>query len=679
MSHRWSRVVPLVAVLAPSLLFAQVRIRERVEISPHQKPAAPTSVASPGTIRFDFSFSGSLQPGWPHNFFAAKNPCITGGLVLLSGGSASLSSPALSVEYNYGATIWTFPGGSVTLSAYLDGELIQQNSIPVACKCRMYLPFWVTLFDNFDLAAGNNRIAHGESNTFQLSGTILNLCSPTVWHPEVQTTLTITSGSELGQFVDQSGQPLGSSVTRKGSELSRVRFAADGEQPRDPEGTVVVEASSRGITKTVTFTVSRTAPLVDHFAIILEHDEIAFTETSKIFVQAKDANDQNVDFDDNELLFFTVIENGQYGTFIKKNGDTVKTEPPTLGDISYADARTGRMQFAAVRQLAKIRVAWQGDETKKGEREIAVLEQTLKIVMIGPQEVRPLIPEEIIRLPGDQGSIIPSRAMTELRVQLTRGGVRIADHPFTLSSDYIDGSGGHDHLTDRRPRTLDNYGYFALKQATPTQASNPFAGTTRAGEEGSIIYTASVFGDRMLFEAKSTRSTFLWDTLSIVERVQGLVPLPTGADNLITYTSTERCHALANSNYGRPDVVEAISRAVRSYAEEYGLADDIFLTAIDMSLPLGGGFDVQGGWDRDISGERGAAGHQFHRVGKSIDLSHTYRDAFGETITVNIYLDGILQETTDTVDDDTLDRIFNKRGFSRWERRINKIHYESRN
>jgi len=115
------------------------------------------------------------------------------------------------------------------------------------------------------------------------------------------------------------------------------------------------------------------SPLVDHFAITLEHDEIAFTETTKLFVQAKDANDQNVDFDDNELLFLAVIENGQYGTFINKNGDTVKTEPPTLGDIPYADARSGQIRFAAVkknpavRELAKIRLAWQRDETKKGE------------------------------------------------------------------------------------------------------------------------------------------------------------------------------------------------------------------------------------------------------------------------------------------------------------------------
>jgi hypothetical protein len=157
----------------------------------------------------------------------------------------------------------------------------------------MYLPFWVTLFDNFDLAAGNNRIAHGESNSFQLSGTLLNLCSPTVWHPEVQTTLTITSGSELGQLVDQSGQPLGSSVTRKGSELSRVRFAADGEQPRDPEGTVVVEASSRWMTKTVTFTVSRTALLVDHFAITLEHERRAMLFTLLRFSETECCSECN--------------------------------------------------------------------------------------------------------------------------------------------------------------------------------------------------------------------------------------------------------------------------------------------------------------------------------------------------------------------------------------------------
>jgi hypothetical protein len=323
----------------------------------------------------------------------------------------------------------------------------------------------------------------------------------------------------------------------------------------------------------------------------------------------------------------------------------------------------------AVREVAKIRVAWQGDETKKGEKGIAVLEQTLKIVMIGPREVRPLIPEEIIKLPGNQGSIIPFRAMTELRVSLTYKGSQRAGHQFELSSNYVDGSGGHDHVTDRRTRNLDNYGSFSLKSNTPSRASNPYQGTTTLAEEGNVVYTASVFGDRMLFRVQSTQNPLLWDTVSIVERVVGLTPLPSGTDNLITYTSTERHHSLANSNYGQPDIVAAILRTVRSYAEEHGMASDIFLTAVDMSLPFGGLFDINGSW---------SSPHELHRAGESIDFSHFYRDAAGAGIFVDSYIDGQLVETTNMIDEDLLDKMFDLLDFDRKEKLIGLIHYESR-
>jgi len=497
----------------------------------------------------------------------------------------------------------------------------------------------------------------------------------TVWHPEVPVTLTITGGNELGEFVEQDGTSLGQSVTRKGSQIETIGFAANGEQPRGNQGTVTIEASSRDITKTLTITVVRTAPLVDHFEVRLEPEEIAFTETSRIFVQAKDANDQDIEFDENEQLLLYLMTNPEYGTFIDVNGDTVKTSPPSLPNVRYGDAREGRIRFAAVKANPKtqatsvIRVEWQQDATKTGEKEITILEKTLKIVMIGPREVRPLIPEEIIRLPGNQGRIIPSRAMTELRVQLTRGGVQIGGHPFALISDYVDGSGGHDHVSPRRPRTLDNYGSFALKRATPSQASNPFEGTTSAGGEGDIAYTASLFGDRMLFKAQSSENRLLWDTVSVVEKVPGLVPLPTGANNLITYTSTERFHALPNSNYGIPDAVRAVSQAVRSYAEELGMASDIFLAAIDMSLPLGGLFDINGNW---------SSPHELHRAGKSVDFSHFYRDATGVTIFIDFYIDGQLIETTNCIDEELLDSKYDLLDFDRKEKAIGLIHYEAR-
>jgi hypothetical protein len=132
---------------------------------------------------------------------------------------------------------------------------------------------------------------------------------------------------------------------------------------------------------------------LDHFEIRLEAEEIAFTETSKIYLQAKDAQNLDIEFDENEKLLFYLTINPEYGTFIDARGDTVKTSPPSLPDVSYGDARSGRIRFAAVRTnpqtetRSSIRAEWQRDPTKMGEKEIRVVEQTLKIVMIGPRVV----------------------------------------------------------------------------------------------------------------------------------------------------------------------------------------------------------------------------------------------------------------------------------------------------
>jgi hypothetical protein len=444
--------------------------------------------------------------------------------------------------------------------------------------------------------------------------------------------LTITEGNELGEFIEQDGTSLGQSVTRKGSQIGTIRFAANGEQPQSSQGTVGIEASSRDITKTISIIVLRTTPLVDHFEVRLEPEEIAFTETSKIFVQAKDANDQDIDFDENEKLLFYLMTNPDYGTFIDANGDTVKASPPSLPNVSYGDAREGKIRFAAVKTNPKtqaislIRVEWQQDPTKIGEKEITILEKTLKIVMTGPREVRPLIPEEIIKLPGNQGSIIPSRAMTELRVQLTRGGGRVSVHPFTLLSNYVDRSGGHDHVSPRRPRTLDNYGSFALRQATPSQASNPFEGTTSVGTEGNIAYTASVFGDRMLFKAQSKENPLLWDTLSIAERVEALLDFAeapvSGYWNLTGntgHTAYKKCPNTQiehrRNHYGSAFLVEQLQLAILDLfdwtATEEGGEEPLKLGVNDMSLEQGGLFDICGDW---------LPGHTYHRTGASVDI-----------------------------------------------------------
>jgi hypothetical protein len=205
---------------------------------------------------------------------------------------------------------------------------------------------YIPLYVGFAIAPSPEQVLHGELAAFTVSPVSSPTpCATTVWHPQVPVTLTITSGSELGEFVDQDGQSLGQSVTRKGSQIGTIRFAANGEQPQGAQGTVTIDASSRDITKTITITVVRTAPLVDHFEIRLEPEEIAFTETSKIFVQAKDANDQDIEFDENELLTFTLLGESAYGTYILPTGDTVKTYPVEVRDVRYGDARTGAITF----------------------------------------------------------------------------------------------------------------------------------------------------------------------------------------------------------------------------------------------------------------------------------------------------------------------------------------------
>jgi hypothetical protein len=421
----------------------------------------------------------------------------------------------------------------------------------------------------------------------------------------------MTSGSELGEFVDQNGQSLGTSVTRKGSELDLIRFAANGEQPRGPEGTVVVEASTRGITKTVSFTVLRTAALVDHFEIRLEPEEIAFTEASRIFVQAKDANNQDIEFDENEKLLFYLKTNPEYGTFIDAKGDTIKTSPPSLADVSYRDAHDGKVRFSAVRTNPKIqatsviRVEWQQDPTKAGEKEITVLEKTLKIVMDGERTVQLVIPPATNARPRVENR-------KPFAVRWTRGGILQGDQPFRLTTDYVDGSGGHDHITPRRPNADENYGRFISTMDGAT--GRPFQGRTRSDQMVPFDYVASQFGGQMVLRVQATENALLWDTLSVVERVPGLEPLPGPTDYYEKVGGTNEHHGPPdsepdNNHWGHRDVLSSLVQIATTWRILY--PNEAILMINDLSLPNGGLFDKDGNWSPP---------HSTHRNGRDIDV-----------------------------------------------------------
>ncbi|MBF8247468.1 MAG: hypothetical protein HW374_268 [Bacteroidetes bacterium] len=360
----------------------------------------------------------------------------------------------------------------------------------------------------------------------------------------------------------------------------------------------------------IVLTARRVSSGMDHFAVRLEKDTIAFTETSKIFVQAKDADSTDIDLAGNTILRFS-IDSTRYGSFIKANGDTV---PSPLANVLYSDAKDGNIRFAAVNKNPdsvvsfKVIAQLKDDTTKTGDTTMVLLEQTLKIVMVGERAVEPVIPPTVVNTPRAENR-------KQFTVRLTRGGKPVPDHPFRLTTDYIDGTGGHDHVTPRRTVSRENYGHFILRR-TNAHHDRPYDGQTQVDGREELDYVASMFGDRMRLRVESTEKPLLWDTVSVVERVPGLVLLPEGTNyNKIGGTCAHHgpggptgCTTPDNNHYAAQLVRDSLPFMANKWVDSLG---QDALSINDISLPYGGLFDVGGHWVPE---------HSEHREGLDVDV-----------------------------------------------------------
>ncbi|HXG38335.1 MAG TPA: hypothetical protein VNL36_06170, partial [Bacteroidota bacterium] len=82
--------------------------------------------------------------------------------------------------------------------------------------------------------------------------------------------------------------------------------------------------------------------VLDHFAVRVERDTVAFTETSKIFVQGKDARDNDIDPPADTKVNIVLRVDERYGNLAYKS--TVGKE---VIDVPYGDAQSGQVVFAA--------------------------------------------------------------------------------------------------------------------------------------------------------------------------------------------------------------------------------------------------------------------------------------------------------------------------------------------
>jgi hypothetical protein len=353
-----------------------------------------------------------------------------------------------------------------------------------------------------------------------------------------------------------------------------------------------------------------------HFLLTAENDTVAYSEETTLIVTAKNQQNTTYSLNDNTLLNFTITDSIRHGTFII-NSDTVTTVPPVLTNVTYGDARTGKVRFAAITKNpanavpVTVRVSMQSDQSKQGEAVIPVVEQSLTIVMELPYEVRPSIPTE------DRNTALTALRRKPFQVRMTRNHAAVPNHAIRLYTDYVVGSGGHVHNQNnfRRPDHHDNYGYFTFNN--PNLKFRPLDTITNTNGIINVNYNASIFGDSMKIIVTSVDSSmkkYLCDTVAILEKVNGLELLPvSGNYNKIGGTANHYGPPghpnTDNNHWGLNWVNQRIANIALAFQNR--CPNEELLQINDMSLPLGGKFDIGGEW---------IGSHETHRNGRNVDI-----------------------------------------------------------
>lgn len=189
----------------------------------------------------------------------------------------------------------------------------------------------------------------------------------------------------------------------------------------------------------------------------------------------------------------------------------------------------------------------------------------------------------------------PDQPRTTLLV--TAAGVsfpldRVENYPVILFSTPLAFTGGHNHGGNRPT------GYFNLP-------GNPSSTQTTSG--GLMEYVSSAFGGEELLTADSAIDSGVQTATRIVKvEVPGLAPMPASASPQKYFLSGGNTSHSANHF-----VSSATAAGLTSAAAQYFSSTQAAIGMNDMSLALGGMFDVKLKWTPP---------HGLHRVGRSVDV-----------------------------------------------------------
>ncbi|MEK6900823.1 MAG: hypothetical protein AABX37_00600, partial [Nanoarchaeota archaeon] len=176
----------------------------------------------------------------------------------------------------------------------------------------------------------------------------------------------------------------------------------------------------------------------------------------------------------------------------------------------------------------------------------------------------------------------------------------------------VNNSGGHSHIGSRPRGTLSD-STISLYNWEP---------------EKTAIYTSSEVSGEERIIAEVTGGGK--GEISIMVRVPDLQPMPVSGEGHWRLTGFRGTHP--DNHYGTPSTKARIAAMARDYFELYTESTGVN----DMSLELGGLFDVNGNWSSN-------PGHIMHRIGKSVDV-----DRCAQTLVKQNKLDSIAKKYSGT-------------------------------
>ena len=134
---------------------------------------------------------------------------------------------------------------------------------------------------------------------------------------------------------------------------------------------------------------------------------------------------------------------------------------------------------------------------------------------------------------------------------------------------------------------------------------------------------------------ESRNNRLLVDSTGVVEKVTGLInfrDVPSDSRWILRQSPQGEIRHPEN-NWCTPQFSDSLQLAIRKFynwsLSEEGSGTAIAVSLNDLSLPLGGRFDISARWDG-----RDSQDHLYHRVGTSVDVNQTLSDAQLRKLTV---------------------------------------------